>query len=156
VKETVKAVAHYLLSRKWRVTMAKKVNEIEVTVAEVVDYMRISDKFSPVLREVIVRKVTAEAAKKSGIKVTDTQLQSAADTFRAANGLNKARYSDRWLRCAGISLETLEGFLETNLLISKFKDKLEKKASKNKYLSTQGIKESVREMIYQDWLDSQL
>ena len=136
--------------------MAKKRNEIEVTVAEVVDYLRITGQFTPVLREVVERKVTAEAAKKSGKKVTTAELQRAADAFRVVKDLSKASDTARWLRSAGISVETLEEYLETNILISKFKDTLERKTSKAKYISTPGIQESIRDMIYQDWLKSQL
>jgi hypothetical protein len=135
--------------------MAKKANEIEVTVAEVVDYLRITGQFSSALNEVVERKVTAEAARKSGIKVTTTQLQKSADVFRAVNDLSKASDTNKWLRSTGISVEALEGYIETNILICKFKDALNKKASKAKYLSTPGIEESIREMIYQDWLKSQ-
>ena len=136
--------------------MAKKRNEIEVNVAEVVDYLRITGQFTPSLREVVTRKITADAAKKRGIRVTTTELQKAADVFRAVNDLSKSSDTARWLRSNGISLEVLEEYLETNILISKLKNSLEKKTGKAKYLSTQGIKESVREMIYQDWLSGQL
>ena len=129
-----------------------KLNEIEIAVAEVVDYLRITGQFSPALREVIQRKITAEAAKKARIRVSNGELQKAADTFRVANGLNKASDTDRWLKSNGVSLEAFEEFLETNLLINKFKDALEKKTAKSKYLASPGIKESVKEMIYQDWL----
>ena len=136
--------------------MAKKRNEIEVTVAEVVDYLRITGQFAPALREVIERKVTAEAARKSGIKITTAELQKAADAFRVVNDLSKASDTAHWLRSTGLSVETLENYLEINILISKFKDSLEKKTSKTKYLSMAGIKESIRDMIYQEWLNSQL
>jgi len=136
--------------------MAKKGNEIEVTVAEVVDYLRITGQFAPALREVVERKVTAEAARKSGIKITTAELQKAADAFRVVNDLSKASDTARWLRSTGLSVEALENYLEINILISKFKDTLEKKTSKTKYLSTAGIKESIRDMIYQEWLNSQL
>jgi len=129
-----------------------KLNEIEIAVAEVVDHLRMTGQFSPALREVIQRKITAEAAKKVRIKVSNGELQRAADTFRVANGLNKASDTDRWLKSNGVSLEAFEEFLETNLLINKFKDALEKKTAKSKYLASPGIKESVKEMIYQDWL----
>jgi len=136
--------------------MAKKGNEIEVTVAEVVDYLRITGQFAPALREVVERKVTAEAARKSAIKITTAELQKAADAFRVVNDLSKASDTARWLRSTGLSVEALENYLEINILISKFKDTLEKKTSKTKYLSTAGIKESIRDMIYQEWLNSQL
>jgi hypothetical protein len=107
---------------------------------------------NPALRVVVQRRVTAEAAKRAGIKVSGGELQKGADAFRIANGLNKASETENWLKSNGISVEAFEEFLETNLLINKFKDRLEKKTAKGKYLSSPGIKESVREMIYQDWL----
>ena len=136
--------------------MAVKKNEIEVAVAEVVEYLRITGQFSAARREVVARKVTAEAARKKGMKVTKGQLQKAADAFRIANGLNKASDTDRWLKSNGIAVEAFEDYLETNLLLSKFKDALNKKTGKGKYLNTVEIKDSVKEMIYRDWLIKEL
>ena len=132
--------------------MAKSSPEIEVAVAEVVDYLRITGGFAPALREVVERKVTAEAAKKAGITVTKAQLQRASDAWRLANGLNKASDTEAWLSANGITVEALEDYLETNLLMSRLKDQLEKKTAKKKYLDSEGIKESVRQLIYEDWL----
>lgn len=130
--------------------------EIEIGVGEVVDYMRMTGKFVPALREVVTRKITAEAAKEAGKKVTTKELQKAADNFRLVNGLAKSSDTEVWLDETGISVEFLEEFLETNLLINKFKEHLEKKAQRNKYLSSPEIKDSVTEMIYQEWLASAL
>ena len=131
------------------------IDELEVAVAEVVDYLRMSGDFGPALREVVRRKITAQAARESGLTVSDEELQKGADTFRLVNNMSKASDTENWLKSMGVSLETFEEFLETNLLISKFKDTLEGKADKNEYLSSEAIKESVREMIYQDWLNNQ-
>ena len=136
--------------------MAKKKNEIEVAVAEVVDYLRITGQFLPALREVVERKIAANAARESGVKVTSKQLQAAADAFRVVHGFHKASDTESWLKTAGVSLEVFEEYIETNLLVSKFKDKLDKKVGKTKYLSTPEVKESIREMIYRDWLAEQL
>ena len=136
--------------------MAKEIKDLEVFTAEVVDYLRLTGGFAPVLREVIERKITADAAKKKGHKVTTQRLQRASDAFRIAHGLHKSSDTKKWLKSNGISEETFEEFLETNLLISMFKDELEKKTSKTKYFSSPTIKESVRDLIYGDWLKNQL
>lgn len=136
--------------------MTKKSNEIEVAVAEVVDYLRITGQFAPALRGVVERKVAAEAARKNGIKVSTKQLQKAADIFRHTQGLTKASDTETWLESLGVSLEVFEEYLETNFLISKFKDQLNKKAGKTKYLSSPEIKESIREMIFEDWMIKEL
>ena len=132
--------------------MAKKSADIEVAVAEVVDFLRITGGFAPALREVVQRKVAADAAQKAGLKVTKAQLQKAADAWRLATGLNKAKDTEAWLAANGVSVDALEEYLETNLLMSKLKDKLESKTAKKKYLDSEGIKDTVRQMIYDDWL----
>ncbi|MBW1709744.1 MAG: hypothetical protein JRG97_08790 [Deltaproteobacteria bacterium] len=137
--------------------MAKKKQEIEVAIVEVVDFLRINGQFGPALRQVVERKVAAEAARKNGARVTTKQLQKAFDTFRHINGLIKASDTTAWLKSMGISLETLEDYLETNLLISRLKDQIYKKnASSKKYLSSSEVKETVRELAYQDWLATEL
>ena len=136
--------------------MAKQTKDLEISVAEVVDYLKITGRFTPALREVVERKITVEAAKKKGFKVTTHKLQKASDAFRAIHGLHKSSDTKKWLKSNGISEEILEEYLETNLLITMFKDQLEKKTSKTKYLSSPAIKESVRQSIYQDWLKKQL
>ena len=132
--------------------MAKKTDEIEVAVAEVVDYLRITGGFAPALAEVVQRKVTAAAAKKSGLRVTAKQLQKAADAFRASLGLDKAKATRAWMRNNGVTIETLEDYLETNLLTAKFRDELEKKSPKRKHLDAPVVQELVRDLIYEEWL----
>ena len=134
----------------------KKITEIEVAVAEVVDYLRLTGKFAPALTEVVRRKMTASAAKEMEITVSDDELQEGADTFRAACGLNKAEDTKMWLNYNGITIEALEKFIETNILISKFKDALEKKANRDIYLSSARIQDIVREAIYENWIDEAL
>jgi len=132
--------------------MAKKSKAMEVAVADVVDFLRISGQFEPALREVIVRKITAEKARKQGLKVSKQKLQKAADAFRLMHGLNKASQTEAWLKANGLSLDALETYLEDNLLISAFKDSLVKKAGKTRIYNSAPVKETVREIVYQRWL----
>ena len=69
-------------------------------------------------RDVIERKTVAEAARKDGLRVTNGELQKAADGFRALMDLAKARETKRWLNKTGLSVEALEDYLETNILPS--------------------------------------
>ena len=135
--------------------MVKPENEITVTAAEVSDYCRITGLVVPALREVVERKVTVTAARKAGIEVSMGELQKAADYFRFARGFNKARDTGDWLESNAISIEALEEHLETNLLISKFRDYLVEEASRSKTLALPGGAESSDDRIYQDWLAEQ-
>jgi len=132
------------------------IEEMEVRVAEVVDYLRIRGDFTPALREVVGRKVAAQNAIKAGIVVTDEELQRAADVFRASRGLHKASDTESWMKSVGLTDESLESFLETSLLVSKFKDHLANNTDKAKYFKLEGVQDTVRELIYQDWLQEQM
>jgi hypothetical protein len=136
--------------------MAKNKQEIELAVSEIVDYLKITGKFAPALRDMVERKVAAEAARKIGIKVSMKQLQSSADAFRAMNGLTKASDTEKWLKQNGLTVEALEDYLETNLFIDGLKNQLEKKAIAARYMKAPIIRESMREMIYKDWLANEL
>jgi FKBP-type peptidyl-prolyl cis-trans isomerase (trigger factor) len=115
--------------------------------------MKITGQFEPALREVVVRKITAEKARENGLKITNQKLQKAADAFRMIHGMNRASQTEAWLTGNGITLEALETYLETNLLISAFKDSLVKKTAKTKLYNSKLFKETVREIVYQNWLN---
>lgn len=131
--------------------MGKK-DEIEVNVSEVLDYKKVSGDYIPTLAEVVRRKFTADAARKAGIKATTQQLQKGVDYFRYINELTKASDTEAWMELNGVTIEILEDYIETSFLVSKFKDGLEKKANKSKYLSHPDVKDKIRDLIYKDWL----
>jgi hypothetical protein len=130
--------------------------EMEISVAEVVDYLRMTGGFAPALREVVKRRVAAEEAAKRGVTVSDQELQKAADAFRQLNGLQKAADTEWWMKANGVSVETLEGFLETNLMISKLKDMLAESDKAKKYRDRDEVKSLTRELMFADWVQEQL
>ncbi|MDD2717535.1 MAG: hypothetical protein PHW04_16715 [Candidatus Wallbacteria bacterium] len=133
-----------------------KKNELEINVSEILDFLRFSGHFAFGLRELAIRKIAITEARKKGIKVSDKELQKAADDFRLENGLCRARETHEWLKANGLTIEVLENFLESNLLVEKLKDKLEHDTAKEKFHAAPGIKSMVREMIFQEWISKQM
>lgn len=132
--------------------MLKKVDKVEMSEAEVVDYLKIDGSFSQSTLTVVERKLAAATARANGIKLTSQQLQAAVDTFRKMKGLEKASATQEWLKNNNISVEALEQYIEENVLKSKLKDLLEKKTNKSKYLKSCEVGGIVREQIYTEWL----
>ena len=118
--------------------------------------LRINGGVTPALREVVARKMAAEAARQDGLSVSDDELQRAADGFRASRNLFKASDTEAWMASVGVSGEAFESYLETSLLMSKFKDHLAGKTDASRFLAMEGIQDSVREMIYQEWVQQQM
>jgi hypothetical protein len=113
-------------------------------VAEVVDYLKVSGGFKSAVGEVFRRRMTVEAAKKHGLTVSAKELQKEADIFRAERGMHKAIDTKNWLASNGLSVEAFEQFLETNLLISKFKDALGKRANLKRCHASSAVRDCVR------------
>lgn len=124
---------------------------IEVPVEDVVNYLRIEGDFLPAVARVAERQAAAKAAREAGIRVTARELQRAADGFRAIRDLNKASATEKWMKAVGITVETLEEHLETNILMAKLKDKLAAQAPK-RMLASKPVKDLVRSMAYKEWL----
>lgn len=133
-----------------------KIDEITVSIEEVVSYIRLTGKFGPELRDLVRRKIIREGAVNSGLKVTGGELQQAADDFRNANDLHSSKATENWFKSNGVSIEAFEEFIETNLLITKFKDELMKKADKEKYYSSKGIQSWIRDMIFEEWVEQEM
>ncbi len=131
--------------------------DVEVNVAEVVDYLKVTGAFAPALRAVVERKLAVAAARKAGLEVPDTELQETADAFRALKGLRKADDTQQWLDTSGISLDTLEAHLEANILMAKFKDSLESLAlEKGEYAENEEVRSAVRDLAFTDWVKQAL
>jgi radical SAM protein with 4Fe4S-binding SPASM domain len=131
-------------------------NNVEVTMEEVLWYLKLKGTFSSALRQVTERKLTLKAARETGLKVSSRELQRAVDTFRAGHGLNKATDTQQWLESIGVSVEGLQSFLEANLLIDKFKKKLSRRANEKNGRLSQPLKNFMEEKIYRDWLNHTL
>jgi hypothetical protein len=130
--------------------------DIEVTVAEVVNHLRITGRFMPALRSVVERKVAAAAARKMGLRISASELQRSADVFRVSHDLAKAKDMKAWLRTNGIGQDAFETYIETSLLISKLKNRLLTKSAMKKYSASPVVRSSVCELVYQAWLDAAL
>jgi hypothetical protein len=136
--------------------MAKKKKNIEITMENILLYLKLTGHYAPLLKEVVERKVAVEGAKKNGIAVTIRQLQRAADVFRLAHHLTQAQDFENWLASSGISLKTFEKHLEEDLYISQFKDLLKSKSDKANYPAAPEIKSTIRDLEYHKWLTKNL
>lgn len=127
-------------------------DELEVKVAEVVDYTKMNGSFALALQEVVKRKVAVAEAKKRELAVSDEELQKAADVFRSVNNLTTSSATQTWLEERGLTLDALEDYLESNLLIYQLKNQLVNEFDSEKYLASHPVQESIREKAYQEWL----
>lgn len=136
--------------------MVRREREVALDLGDVLDYLRVRGVFSMAVHDVLARRITVAAARKAGLRVANGELQRAADTFRQMHGLQRSSDTRKWLDTMGLTVEALESYLETNVLIRKFKQRLSKKASPAKFLSDPEVQETISDLIYEEWLDQEM
>jgi PPIC-type PPIASE domain len=65
--------------------------DIEVTDTDILEQIKLSGKIPELTEQIVVRRIIQNEAEKAGIKLEVSELQAAADDFRARNGLTSAK-----------------------------------------------------------------
>jgi peptidylprolyl isomerase len=87
----------------------------------------------PLILETLKQRVAAEKARELGMEVSDEELQSFADAFRAANGLHSAEETYAFFSGNGLSDEDFERFCEETVLSGRLRDHLGTEAKIQEY-----------------------
>lgn len=128
---------------------------IDVSVGDVVAYLRIEGGFSEALSAVVRRRVLLDAADDFGVTVNDDELQRTADAYRAMHGLHKASDTMTWLRAKGITPDALEKHLGENIRISKARDQIAANCAVS-IAENPAVKDLIRELSVEDWVSKKL
>lgn len=128
---------------------------LQISVSEVVTYLRIEGGFSEALANVVRRKYLLQAADEAGVSASAEELQRAVDAYRAIHGLHKAADTQAWMTNNGISVEALEQHLAENIRISKARDYLAEKNTPA-IAETPAVKSLIRELAVEDWITQQM
>lgn len=93
----------------------------DLTSNDLVDWLKLSGRFSHVVQDLIKEKLAATAARKHGFTASPDELQRRADEHRRTLGLQRAKDANEFLDDSEISLEQYEQFLEDGLLAEKMR-----------------------------------
>ncbi len=96
-----------------------KIDGTPVSSEQMVSWLKLTGRFPDVASDLIQEKLSATAARKRGLTISDEELQNAVDNHRRLHGLYKVSDANAFLDSAGLSLEDYEGFIEDGLLAAK-------------------------------------
>jgi hypothetical protein len=128
---------------------------VNVSVADVVSFLRIEGGFSEALGQVVRRRLLLAAADEAGIKASPDELQRAADVYRATHGLHRAADTESWMKSNGITLDVFEKHLEENIRISKMRDRIAE-TDGAKAAASAPARALIRDIAVEAWLAQQL
>lgn len=116
--------------------VALEVNGEEISLYEVLLTAKGNGRLE-FLQEAIDAAIVRQEAGQRAIEVSDEELQSAADDFRAAHDLYDIASTEAWLTAKRLTFEDWESFIESNVLRQKLReaitaDKIEQHFAVNK------------------------
>jgi parvulin-like peptidyl-prolyl isomerase len=91
---------------------------------ELFHQLKISGKIPELIHGILQRRVLESTAQELDIEITDQELQTGADRFRASNKLESANATQRWLQDRMLSMDDFEQLITTNLLTCKVAERL--------------------------------
>ena len=101
-----------------------------ISIAEIMQYLKLSLKMPSILANLIDRKIIEKTASIENINVTEDELQKAADIFRLKNNLISSQDTLKWLEKNYLSVPEFEQSLKMDILSRKlahhlFEDQVE-------------------------------
>src|SRR5688572_28778805 len=117
------------LQRNCFMNQQKQQNVLEVagrriTQDDIITQIKLTGAWYEALAEIADDALVAQLAKKEKLTVADQELQQEFDAFRAARELNKAEDTQNWLKSSDLTVEQVEGSLESAILMDKLAEKV--------------------------------
>jgi parvulin-like peptidyl-prolyl isomerase len=91
----------------------------EITSQDLLHQLKITGKIPELIHGILQRQVLETAAQELKLEISEEELQTGADQFRAANRLETIPATQRWLADRLLSIDDFEQLVTTNLLAPK-------------------------------------
>jgi parvulin-like peptidyl-prolyl isomerase len=95
-----------------------------ISNSELFHQLKISGKIPELIHGILQRRVLETTAQELAIEISDQELQTGADRFRASNKLESANATERWLQDRMLTVDDFEQLVTTNLLTYKVAERL--------------------------------
>jgi len=105
-------------------TTVVKIDGEEIDLAEFVRSLKLTGQFEELLEQFVRDRLAALGARKSGLQVSEAEIQERADQYRRVRGLHRASDTNKYLDAMRISLEEFEDFIIASLYQEKMMGKV--------------------------------
>ncbi|KQV87955.1 peptidylprolyl isomerase [Rhizobacter sp. Root1221] len=92
-------------------TTLVKIDDGAISVAEFLQTLKLNGQFEGLIEQLVRDRITVQAAKKQGLRVSEAEIQERADQFRRVRGLHRASDTNKYLDALHVGLEEFEAFL---------------------------------------------
>ncbi len=92
-----------------------KIDDEVFSTEDFINLLKLDGRFENLMEDILRDKLAVHAAKRSGISLSDEEVQEKADQFRRVHGLHRARETSDYFDALGVSLDSFEAFLRDML-----------------------------------------
>jgi parvulin-like peptidyl-prolyl isomerase len=96
-------------------TTVVKIDGKAIDLADFVRVLKLTGQFEGLLEQFVRDRLAVLGAKKSGIQVSEAEIQERADQIRRVRGLHRASDTNKYLDAMRVSLEEFEAFIVDSL-----------------------------------------
>ena len=96
-------------------TTLVKIDDSAISVAEFLQTLKLTGQFEGLIEQLVRDRLTVQAAKKQGLRVSEEEIQERADQFRRVRGLHRASDTNKYLDALHVGLDEFEAFLTDGL-----------------------------------------
>ena len=110
-----------------------RIDDEVITTEDFIRTLKLSGQFEGLVEQMVRDKLTARAARQSGLPVTSGQIQERADAFRRVLGLHRAADTNHYLDALGVSLDEFEAYITDTLYQEKMMEQVCSEAAVQQY-----------------------
>lgn len=116
-------------------TELAKIDDELVSGNDFIKFLKFNGKFNALLEDFLGHKLTVHAAKKSGVIVTEEEIQKRADQYRRIFGLHRSKDMMEHLNELGVSLDEFGKSLEENIIHESISADVQSQQAVNDYFA---------------------
>ena len=96
-------------------TAIVKIDGASIDVADFIRTLKLTGQYDGLVEQLVRDRLTVQAAKKAGIRVSEQEIQERADQFRRVRGLHRASQTNKYLDGLRVTVDEFEAFLSDGL-----------------------------------------
>ena len=96
-------------------TAIVKIDGASIEVADFIRTLKLTGQYESLIEQLVRDRLTVQAAKKAGLRISEEEIQERADQFRRVRGLHRASDTNKYLDAMRVSLDEFEAFISDGL-----------------------------------------
>lgn len=105
-------------------TAIVKIDGASIEVADFIRTLKLTGQYESLIEQLVRDRLTVQAAKKAGLRISEEEIQERADQFRRVRGLHRASDTNKYLDGMRVSLDEFEAFITDSLYQEKMMERV--------------------------------